>query len=166
MTIPQWLKDSVEYGIPLVTFIVASFSVFLSLRTKKAQTKADTLYDETLALQKKLNEIYISKANEQEIMVKTPVVRVKLVRGLKHGFKIRISNEGIAKAYNVDFEFVEGSKIKVMRNLTPFEYLNSKQHIEEHILNFDYTDEFNEIVLKWEDLDGNHYKWSTILTIN
>ncbi len=159
------IKSIALYVMPISTVLL---SVLAYIRPKDCTHVKVQLTD----VQEKLNEYdlklkaYELEKIEQECNHKSKAnIEARIVEIAKGKYKIKIWNSGDEKAYNVDYDIPEKYQIGLMKNVTPFEYLEPGSNFEEYVVI--YLQSYNkfEIITTWENENGERFTNTTLRSI-
>lgn len=156
------IKNIALYVMPISAFLL---SVLAYIKSKDCTHIKVELSD----VQEKLNEYDLKlKAYELEKMEKErnhkskANIEARIVEIAKGKYKIKIWNSGDEKAYNVDYDIPEKYQIGLMKNVTPFEYLEPGNNFEEYVAIYLQSENKFEIITTWENENGERFT-NTIL---
>lgn len=152
INVKEIIKDVAIYIMPIAAFIVSVIALIKSNESLDVKIKLseveEKLIEYELAL--KRNEYEKIQANE----VKKACIEARIINIAKNKYKLKVWNSGNARAYNVEVSIPSEYNIIIMKTKMPFEYLDSGNSFEEHVIIHMQSARKFKVMMTWEDESG------------
>jgi hypothetical protein len=139
--------DLVNYGFPTVALGLSIYS-FVSAR------KAGKLTVRLTELEMKLKKYELEEKERQREQEARADVHARIVKLGQGKYRLKISNQGGATAYNVNFTLPSELQGMILKDKVPFDFLEPQNGFEEHVIIYAGFPQKLKITLTWTDKDG------------
>lgn len=148
------ITEIISISVSIIAVIVSIVSLIQSYKVNKVQMNVNIL-------EEKIKKYELDE-KERNLKAKVQARILKISQGK---YVLRIFNASKATAYNVDFKVEEGYKLYILKDKTPYEFLEPDSSYEEHILASMDSDRKAPIITIWEDEQGNKHEYKQLCSL-
>lgn len=161
----QIIEKLALYAMPIVSFLLSVLAYIKSRDCTKVKLELTEVQEKLDAYDLKLKTYELEKI-EKELEKKGKAnIEARVVQIAKGKYKIKVWNSGDEKAYNIDYDIPEKYQIYLMKQITPFEYLEPGSNFEEFVSVQMNSERKFEIITFWENQYGEKFSNNILRSI-
>lgn len=104
-----------------------------------------------------LKKYELEKIKKEVNREKKAFIDARIIKISQGKYKLKVWNYGDATAYDIDVEIPSEYNIVLMKDKMPFEYLESGNGFEEHVVVHMHSSRKFKVICKWKDKNGEQH---------
>ena len=158
-----------NFDLGSIAGAVEAFCAFsalvISIVSLIKSNKASKLQQKVSELDARLKAYDLEEREREKEAQNVACIEARAVKFSPRKQKIRISNTGKARAYNVSFDVLDESISGFFfKDKTPFKFLDSYEHYDEVVVLYANFPSTVEVTTRWENEEGKEFTRENILS--
>ncbi len=155
--VKEIIKDIAIYIMPIAAFVVSLVALKRSNDTMKVQVQLSEVEQKLNEYELALKKHELEKIQAEETIEKRANVEARIIKISKGSYRLKVWNSGNVTAYNIDVSIPDEYSIIIMKDKTPFEYLEPGNSFEECVVIHMQSASKFKVICTWEDDKGNKF---------